>query len=177
MLVPACCMSYFFCNLFWCIAPENSNQSEMPQCVGDTVVVDGVRHVIRGLFHLVRGIAHRDADSRMAQHRNVVAAVSERHRFAERNVVPGQDFVDAGAFVVAANIDIGESGVPAARTAVREDRAHQCCLFFGADVDIYLEHLFAGDLVQVPHGEADRARPCAPLGTLGLTGDVYLSGS
>lgn len=88
----------FFCNLFWCIAPENSNQSEMPQCVGDTVVVDGVRHVIRGLFHLVRGIAHRDADSRMAQHRNVVAAVSERHRFAERNVVPGQDFVDARCF-------------------------------------------------------------------------------
>ena len=58
---------------------------------------------------------------------------------------------------------------------MREDRAHQFCLFFGADVDIYLEHLFAGDLVQVPHGrriEPDHARHIGHLGVDQV--DVYL---
>ena len=86
------------------------NYSEVFQCFGNSVVINGSSHIVCRLFHFLLGIAHGYTDSGMAQHTDIVTAVTERHRLFQLEAETGYYFIDTFLLRISFCRDICKSG-------------------------------------------------------------------
>ena len=130
----------------------------MAEGTEDTVVVDGGCHVVGLGLEGVDGVAHGDANSRLADHRRVVAAVAEGHRAAGVEALVARHGQDALALIGPAGGDIGKLRVPASRDAVWHAR-HEVGLVVGGEEGGQLQDVLSEQgverrgLIEVPDGE------------------------
>ena len=85
----------------------------MLQGVQDAVMIHVIGHIIRRPFRIIGRIAHRYAESRIGEHRRIVAAVAECDRLLASEAVMVAKALDAAWFAAVRGNQIRERGVPA----------------------------------------------------------------
>ena len=88
-------------------------QSEVFQSPDDTVLVHTGGDVVGMVLHGLVGVSHGDANGGMAEHGEVIFAITKGHCFLQRNIKMAQNGVHTFVFSTAASHNINKVRVPA----------------------------------------------------------------
>ena len=98
--------------LFVNTSPHILNNFKVFQRICDAILVYAACHIVGVRLHLVKRIAHSHANASRTQHRKVVAAVAERHRFADVDAHVLGNGTDAVRLVGSGRRKVAERRIP-----------------------------------------------------------------